>query len=205
MATKVERDQNPMPESVDAGVFALKQDNAAMQHGAVEAEARLFLAVLFDKYRAPLFRYLRGLVPSADDAAELVQESYARFLRHPSASRLEAVARSYLFQTATNLARDHFRRRATHHSGQHCDVDEVSIADQASDPEQTLVWAETIESIKQGIKELRPVTRRVFLLSRFRNKSYSQIGGMLGLSTRTVERRMSEAVAELSKRIGGRV
>jgi RNA polymerase sigma factor (sigma-70 family) len=205
MAITVKPESDGMPGDVDPTLWGLKQDDAASQQNAAEAEARRFLTVLFDKYRAPLFRYLRGLVPTADDAAELVQESFVRFLRHPSTSHLEAVARSYLFQTATNLARDHFRRRATHHSDQHCDVDSVSIPDQTSDPAQTLAWSETIESIKQGIKALPPITRRVFLLSRFRSKSYPEIGAMLGLSTRTVERRMSEAVAALSKRIGGRV
>jgi len=161
----------------------------------------MFLSALFSKYRTSLFRYLRGLVPSADDAAELVQESYARLLRQNSVSQLEAVARSYLFQTATNLARDHFRRRVSRSADSHCDIDEFPVADETPNPEATLAWAQTVAAIKQGIKQLPPVTRRVFLLSRCRRKSYPEIARMLGISTRTVERKMSEAMAVLSKQI----
>jgi RNA polymerase sigma-70 factor (ECF subfamily) len=168
---------------------------------AVDHNAKLFLGTLFRKYRSSLFRYLRGLVPSSEDAAELVQESYARLLRQSSVSRLEVVARTYLFQTATNLARDHFRRRLTRSLDSHCNIDDVAVADQARTPEEDLEWNQAIEIVKDGIKHLPPATRKVFLLSRFRNKSYPEIAAMLGMSTRTVERRMSEAMAALSERL----
>jgi RNA polymerase sigma-70 factor (ECF subfamily) len=165
---------------------------------------RLFLATLFHKYRASLHRYLSALVSSPDDAAELVQESYVRLLQHENVAQLEAVSRTYLFQIATNLARDHFRRRTTRHAGAHFDVDDVEIADERAGPERDAVWVQTIDSIKLGIKELPPVTRRVFLLSRFRNKTYPQIAAMLGISTRTVERKMCEAMELLASRLGDR-
>jgi RNA polymerase sigma factor (sigma-70 family) len=165
---------------------------------------RMFLATLFHKYRASLYRYLSGLVSSPEDAAELVQESYVRLLQHENVAQLEAVSRTYLFQIATNLARDHFRRRTTRRTGAHFDVDDVEIADERAGPENDVVWEQTIDSIKQGIKELPPVTRRVFLLSRFRNKTYPQIAAMLGISTRTVERKMCEAMELLAARLGER-
>ena len=168
---------------------------------AVDHDAKLFLGTLFKKYRGSLFRYLRGLVHSSEDASELVQESYARLLRHSSVSQLEVVARTYLFQTATNLARDHFRRRISRSLDNHCNIDDVPLADQARNPEEDLEWHQAIEIIKDGIKHLPPTTRKVFLLSRFRNKSYPAIAAMLGMSTRTVERKMSEAMAALSERL----
>lgn len=179
----------PLP-SVDADVLG-------------ESE-RVFLTLLFNKYRGSLFRYLTGLVPSSEDAAELVQESYARLLKHVGVSQIEAVARSYLFQIATNLARDHFRRSATRLTRHHLDIDELSIGDTAGGPETRMVWDETLESIKQGIKDLPPMTRRVFLLSRFRNKTYPEIAALLRISTRSVERKMSEAMNALALRIGER-
>jgi len=172
------------------------QDDAAVDHNA-----SLFLSALFHKYRSSLFRYLRGLVPTTDDAAELVQESYARLLRHSSVSRLEVVARTYLFQTATNLARDHFRRRISRSHDSHCDIDDVPVADEAYNPEEVLAWNQAVALVKQGIKDLPPTTRRIFLLSRFRNKTYPEIASLLGLSTRTVERKMSEAMAVLSQHL----
>jgi DNA-directed RNA polymerase specialized sigma24 family protein len=45
------------------------------------------------------------------------------------------------------------------------------------------------------------MTRRIFLLSRFRGKTYPQIALLLGVSTRTVERKMSEAMQILAARL----
>jgi len=41
----------------------------------------------------------------------------------------------------------------------------------------------------------------VFMLSRFRDKSYPEIAALLGISTRTVERKMSDAMATLGERL----
>jgi len=169
---------------------------------STDAEARAFLTVLFTKYRTALFRYLAHRVPTTEDAAELVQESYARLLKQSSVSRLESVARTYLFQTATNLARDHLRRRLSRQASQHFDIDEQPVVDEATDPQRALAWTQTVDAVKQAIKELPPVTRRVFLLSRFRDKTYPEIAALLGMSTRTVERKMSEAMDALARRMG---
>jgi len=188
--------ESPAVEQLQPSVEGQAQTATAVDH-----EARLYLSGLFRKYRSSLFRYLRGLVPTSDDAAELVQESYARLLRQGSVSRLEAVARTYLFQTATNLARDHFRRRISRSADHHCNIDDVAVADQARNPEEDLEWQQALDLIRDGIQHLPPATRNVFLLSRFRNKSYPEIAALLGMSTRTVERKMHDAMAVLSERL----
>jgi RNA polymerase sigma-70 factor (ECF subfamily) len=195
-------DQAPLEET-DAHVRPQPLQPATPADPLAQA-AQTFLATLFHKYRASLYRYLSGLVSSPDDAAELVQESYFRLLQHGDVAQLEAVSRAYLFQIATNLARDHFRRRTTRRTGAHYDVDDVEVADEHASPERDMVWEQTIGSIKQGIKELSPLTRRIFLLSRFRDKTYPQIAALLGVSTRTVERRMCEAMEHLAARMGER-
>jgi RNA polymerase sigma factor (sigma-70 family) len=189
------------PYSQDDRLTTVSRGGAAADQDPMVDHGRAYFTALFHKYRSSLFRYLSGLVTSPDDAAELVQESYARLLQHEDVTQLEAVSRTYLFQIATNLARDHHRRRATRRSGAHMDVDDVEIADERAGPEHSVVWDTTIDSIKQGIKELPPMTRRIFLLSRFRGKTYPQIALLLGVSTRTVERKMSEAMQVLAARL----
>jgi len=167
----------------------------------VERDAELLVGTLFARCRRSLFRYVRGLVPSAEDAAELVQESYARLLRKSAVMRREDAARSYLFRTATNLARDHFRRRVSRSSDAHTSIDDVPVVDPARNPDEDLQWQQAIELVKEGIRVLPPATRKVFLLSRFRSKSYPEIAALLGVSTRTVERKMREAMAALDERL----
>ncbi len=54
-----------------------------------------------------------------------------------------------------------------------------------------------------GLQALPAPTRAVFVKARLENLSYAQIGRELGMSTRTVERRMAEAMELLSSRLRG--
>jgi RNA polymerase sigma-70 factor (ECF subfamily) len=66
---------------------------------------------LYARTSAPLTRYLRRLTGDHALAEDLLQEAYLRFLSQPRVPGDEAHQRNYLFKTATNLVRDHVRRR----------------------------------------------------------------------------------------------
>jgi len=157
---------------------------------------RDYVAQLFTRHRAALHRYLARLV-RFEDAAELVQETYYRLLRHGGTVRLEAMARSFLFHTATNLARDHRRRRLTHRSDQHTAFDMQEIGQDHLGPDEQLAGEQALSVIESAIADLPADTRTVFLLHRFKDLSYPQIAEMMNLSTRTVARKMAEALDRL--------
>ena len=170
----------------------------------LSAEEQAYLTLLFNKYRGPLHRYLSGLVPSPEDAAELVQETYFRIMRHADTVRFEAVARSYLFQTATNIAREYYRRRARRHTAQHEELDEADVLppDELV-PEQRLVWEDALVHLKRELRDMPLELRAVLLLHRFEQQTYPEIAASLGVSTRTVERRMWQAIDYLTRRMRG--
>jgi RNA polymerase sigma-70 factor (ECF subfamily) len=55
--------------------------------------------------------------------------------------------------------------------------------------------------LRTAIAGLPPTTRDVFLRARVQNQGYAQIARELGMSLRTVERRMAEAMAVLCDRL----
>ena len=183
----------------------LPQDNSAI--GATPAPAGLvnvselshrdYVTQLFERHRVSLHRYLVRLV-RIEDAAELVQETFFRLLRHEGLVRLEAMARAFLFHTATNLARDQRRRRLTHHAEQHVDLGSQEIAEEHRGPDDQLAGEQTLALIEQAIADLPADTRTVFMLHRFRDLSYPQIAQTMKLSTRTVARKMAEALEQLA-------
>jgi len=66
----------------------------------------------------PLWGYLKRIGDDAALADDVLQESYLRFLsRPPAAASNERERRSYLFQIATNLMRDRWRRENTERTG----------------------------------------------------------------------------------------
>ncbi len=161
-----------------------------------------YVTLLFNKYRAALQRYLRRFV-LAEDAAELVQETYFRLLRRGELLHVEPMARAFLFETATNLARDLRRRRATRHADQHVQLDGQEIAEDHQRPDEQLAAEQVRAILERAIAELPQDTRTVFLLHRYRDLSYPQIAQLMNLSARTVARKMAEAIERLSAALGG--
>jgi RNA polymerase sigma factor (sigma-70 family) len=165
--------------------------------GATDPSHRAYVTMLFKRHRSSLQRYLTRLVPP-DDAAELVQESYYRLLRHGEMVRIDAMARAFLFQTATNLARDHHRRRASHRAALHVPIDGEEIVEDHLGPDDQLAGEQARALLERAIAELPPDTRTVFMLHRFRDLTYPQIAEVMSLSARTVARKMAEAIERLS-------
>ena len=166
-------------------------------------QEKAYLILLFNKYRGPLYRYLSGLVRCTDDVAELVQETYFRIMRHTDTVKFETVARAYLFQTATNVAREYYRRRARRHADRHVGLEEAAILSDESIPEQDALWKEALGRLRTEVKTLPEELREVLVRHRFGQQTYSQIAATLGVSTRTVERRMSQAIELLAARLRG--
>jgi RNA polymerase sigma-70 factor (ECF subfamily) len=180
-----------VPSSVDSADSGL--DPVASTQDA-------YITLLFNKYRAPLFRYLSRFVPR-DDANELVQETYFRVMRHGNTVQLEAMARSFLFQTATNLMRDHHRRQKARFAGSHLPLDSADEVAADLDPSDQVSGEQTLKALEIALKAMPEEMRRIFLLYRFRDMSYADIGSAMGLSTRTIARRVSEAMDRLGSAV----
>ncbi len=162
---------------------------------------RAFLVLLFNKHRAALLRHVERLVYSREDAAELVQETYLRVMRHIQTSRFEAAARAYLFQTATNLARDHHRRQRFRNHDNLDALPEAAMPTAGTSPDQTVAADQVLTLLRSAILDLPSITRAVFLKARVQNLGYAEIAREMGMSVRTVERRVAEAMQVLCDRL----
>ena len=79
---------------------------------------------------------------------------------------------------------------------------EMSIATlRAFDP--AWLYDEDIRRIvREAIVRLPEKTRRIFLMSRFENKTYGEIADEVGLSVKSIEFHMSKALRELRSDLG---
>jgi len=194
--------QPPQPDIVPREhTDGVERPGTAAAPESVAERHQAYVTLLFNKYRTSVHRYLTRLVPF-DDAAELVQETYFRLLRHGELVRVEAMARAFLFQTAANLARDLRRRRASHRADQHVQLDDHDVAEEHQGPDEHLAGEQARALIERAIANLPLDTRTVFLLHRFRDLSYPQIAQITRLSARTVARKMAEAIEQLTLALG---
>src|SRR5580658_9037930 len=142
------------PDSEASG-GALTEPDRAPSLPALDADPtvdsqRAFLTLLYTMYRAPLFRYFDGIIPSREEAEELVQETYLRVMRRSQVTSFEFSARNYLFETATNLARDHIRRRRyRRHDSLNATGDELPDTSQW-EPDRQLAWDQAIAALRSG-------------------------------------------------------
>jgi RNA polymerase sigma factor (sigma-70 family) len=190
------------PENDGNKNSSAEQPDAGASLDQVGRSQQAYVTLLFNKYRGALHRYLARLVP-VDDAAELVQETYFRLLRHGQTVQLEAMARAYLFQTATNLARDFRRRRGVRRADDHVELEEETSGGEEMDPGEQLSAEQVLLALERAIIELPREARIVFLLNRFHDMSYPDIAQFMNLSTRTVARKMAEAMEKLSAVLEG--
>jgi RNA polymerase sigma-70 factor (ECF subfamily) len=168
-----------------------------MADAETERTRRDFVAQLFALHSASIQGFLHRWVRS-DDAADLTQEAYYRLLRHAGTLRQGSAARGLLFRTATNLARDHHRRLLAHRADQHIEIEAQEIASDDLGPDDLIAQEQTLAALEHAMAELPPDMRMVLSLRLSEELSYGQIGRALNLSTRTVSRRMADALERLA-------
>jgi RNA polymerase sigma factor (sigma-70 family) len=168
-----------------------------------DAAQRAFLTLLFNKYRAALLRHVGRFAASREDASDLVQDTYLRVMDRISVSRFDGEARAYLFQTATNLARDHYRRQKFRAHASLDAAPEEALRTEDPTPEQITSADQVTAALRAAIRDMPEGTRAVFVLARSHDMAYEDIAKRLGIGRRTVERRVAEAVAFLVGRLRG--
>ncbi|MGH7079399.1 MAG: RNA polymerase sigma factor, partial [Acetobacteraceae bacterium] len=115
----------------------------------------------------------------------------------------EAVARAYLFRTATNVAREYYRRRKRRHTDQHVDLDEAETLPGEVAPEQDVAWQEATSRLKVALLTMPEELREILIRYRYQDQTCPEIAMLMGVSTRTVERRLSQAMEFLAQRLRG--
>jgi len=170
------------------------------------AEAQ-FAQELFEAHKLTLYRYLKRVLVSREDAQEILQETYLRFLRQPSFDRLRHNARAYLFQTATNLAYDFFRQRSLKSIETEADLFNASGMGSprwSSWPELALQGEQTRAIIMQALADLPVAVRTALLQHRFQELTHREIARRIGVSERTVERYIKDGLSQIAARLGAR-
>ncbi|MFC5345537.1 RNA polymerase sigma factor [Brevundimonas staleyi] len=151
------------------------------------ADAPAATETLYRAHSGWLLRRLRRRF-GVEVAEELVQDVWLRLLGRPGGGAIRS-PRAFLLTVAARLSMDQ-ARRARPETRERDDEIDGGQADQA---ERLL--------LKQIVREMPPPLRDVFLLSRFEGLTYESIAERLGVSVKTVEWRMSKALAHCAARL----
>ena len=157
------------------------------------------LDALYRAHAPRLTRRLNARLRSREDAADLVQDAFTRLAGSGTMAGLRR-PEAFLNRIVRNLLIDRTRRRLAR--GPHSPIEDVELAI-APVQEQELELQQMRDAYRTLVAALPPRTREVFLLHRSHGLCYRQIAERLGISQRTAEWHVAEAIVRISKGLDG--
>jgi RNA polymerase sigma-70 factor, ECF subfamily len=165
------------------------------------ARRRELIAALFTRHRRSLLWYLTRLIANPADAEEIAQEAFVRLLGVPHLETDLSRARNYLFATATNLARDNYRRRTARSQSAHIGLEDLQLTADDPHPDRLIDAERGRRVVDSALRALQPRPRQAFLLYVQEELTYERIALRLGVSKKTVERDITLAMALCRSRL----
>ena len=163
-----------------------------LQNGDKNAYKQLFL-----KYYSPLCEYASHYI-SDEDSEELVQDLMLFMWETRRTLIIGTSLKSYLFISTKHRCLNAIKKQLYHERIHNHIYDKLK--DQFEDPDYYFI-NELTEHINKAIKELPDTYRDTFALSRFGGLTNTQIATKLGVSVKTVEYRISQALKILRVRL----
>lgn len=147
---------------------------------------------LYLRHRKALVEYARPLVGSRQEAEDVVQEAYLRFV--PETEDKAPVAKSYLFMIVRNLSFNRRSRRKREHAIHPDDIPWWAQPQSIETPESDLLFCEQVKAASLAIESLPEKARLVVSLYRFEGLTLSEIAVRLQTSVPTVHRLLQDAM-----------
>lgn len=136
-------------------------------------------------------QYYLSAQESEDALQELYVNLYKKFVTHTPQNPM-----AYAYRAARNLAIDILRQRKTNF----CELDEQVSVDSPtpmSQAEQDLV--------RDAIEALPPISRNVLIAAKYQGKSHKDIAIAFGISPKTVENHLRQAMIKCNQFVKERV
>ena len=153
---------------------------------------------IFRKHARELHDFLYYKYGQDNNIKDLVQEAFLKLWKNCH-KVLKEKLRSYLFTVANNQMLNELSRNKTILN---YTINNPSKPHSMESPEYVMREKEFMENLRQGIEDLSDAQRAAFLLNRIEWKRHAEIDEMLGISRKTVEKRIYTALKKLQEKLG---
>jgi RNA polymerase sigma-70 factor (ECF subfamily) len=165
------------------------------------------------RYWDRIFSMVHQLLRNQQDAEEVTQDAFIRAHRGLANFRGDSAFSTWLYQIATNLARNRYwywwRRKRDKSVSFDAPIgadNDMTLADvipaDVESPDDITVTSEFVDRIGKSMEKLSTKHREILVLRNIKNLSYEEIAGILGISVGTVKSRIARARESLRAKLG---
>ncbi len=163
-------------------------------------------------YSDRLYNYILRMVGNPQDAEDVLQEVFLRAYQGLPSFDGRSKLNTWLFQIATNLCIDFYRRRgrrvqtvpfqASSSEWLDTEAEEIEFEDtQTPNPMEALLDKELQQVVERALEALSPKLKTVLLLYDVEGLSYEEIAQALRIPMGTVKSRLHLARSEVQKQV----
>ena len=161
---------------------------------------------IFDRYSNPLYRFSLSYLKSKEVAEDVVQEVFIKIWDKRKDIYTGKSFQSYLFTIALNSVRKYFNKLAEANQLKHDIIASFSENPATFDEQEN--FEEYLHKLDNLIQQLPEKRKAVFIGKKLEGKSQKELAGEFGISTKTVEYHITEAMKFLKEefeklRLGG--
>ena len=152
----------------------------------------------YDRTAHVLLAYLSRVTGDRQLAADLLQETYYRFLRARTQYESEAHRRNSLFRIASNLVRDNHRRARVE------PIEMATPGGDAGNADRTHAGTERATDLNRALARLRPRDRELLWLAYAQGSTHREIADALGVKAASIKLMLFRARRRLADLLQGR-
>ena len=168
----------------------------------VNEQDEFLVETLYIKYRFLLYSQAYKILQDKYLSEDALQQTFIRLINniHKTIGKSESQIRNFLVIICENVAKDIYKQCLS--LNKKCaEMEEISNAeltiDTGEDPESIVINRETVNYLKEAIKQLDPIYRDVILLKHAYQCSSTEICELLHISSETLKKRMYRARKKL--------
>ena len=165
------------------------------------------------RYWDRIYSMVHQLLRNQQDAEEVTQDAFIRAHRGLANFRGESAFSTWLYQIATNLARNRYwywwrrkRDKSISFDAPLGAENDSTLADlipaEQETPEDATVTQEFVGRVAECMEELNEKHREILILRNVQNLAYEEIADILGISVGTVKSRIARARESLREKLG---
>lgn len=146
---------------------------------------------LFDAYYPVVYGFMKSLLHTEEDASDVAQEVFIkRWLMRAALPDITSL-RFYLYRMSLNQTINYIKKNRLHNGVALADIPYDQMVEEVIDMKGKEAF---IASVVERMPEQR---RKVFIMSRFENRSNDEIASLLNIKKKTVENHLNLALKEL--------